>query len=646
MASRMSARDLVRRPFVFALGLSACHTPDPDGAASTSDDASTSSTGAETSSEPSSSGASEDTSGSPTLAPLGGGVEKGPLIIGSTVTASRLDASGMPTGEVYSGQIENDAGEFDLGDVPVGLYRLQADGFHFDEVRGALGTAPITLRAVVEVVGDPIYVNVLTDLTQARVVQLLGEALEFSDARAQAEQELVAGLPIGVPGFVLEDDAEDASMLAGDSPGARYLLAVSAVLANDAVIVADGGATVDAQLQLRMNTLGADLRDDGVFEAAALDSLLSPLLQLDPAQVESNMSARLVTLGLPGAVPDLDLVLDQDRDALVNADDNCPTDPNPGQADADDDHVGDVCDVYAVGEPENLAEIASIPGDFDVADGVLYFTTTDGEANEYGLWSVDAAGGTPDSLREDLLFPARVQAAGGYLYFYAAAAQRPHRTDLLGQNLLDLGLYPGTRFETDDTFFYSAYSALARRPHEGVDEIITELPTVLSAMALGTDVVAILHSEGVDVVDKDGTDYRTLADHTILWASGIVTDDDAVYWLEVDVCELWRAPLDGGDPSVIWTAELELLPNGGMFCSAGFIGPALDGEYVYWAGIDVITRVPRAGGAAELVAIGEAVAWPTSVRFDATHVYWANRYCDDEGANCESGSIMRVQTPS
>ena len=212
------------------------------------------------------------------IARLHGGVEKGPLIIGSTISASRLDASGSTTGEVYTGQIDNDAGEFDLGEVPAGLYRLQAEGFHFDEVRGALGTAPITLRAVVEVLGGTIHVNVLTELTQARVVHLLGEGLGFDVARAQAEQELVALLPIGVPGLVLDDDAQDASMLAGDSPAARYLLAVSALLANDALIAADGGAAVDAQLQLRMNTLGADLRDDGTLDPLAIASLLPPCL--------------------------------------------------------------------------------------------------------------------------------------------------------------------------------------------------------------------------------------------------------------------------------------------------------------------------------------------------------------------------------
>ena len=67
--------------------------------------------------------------------------------------------------------------------------------------------------------------------------------------------------------------------------------------------------------------------------------------------------------------------------------------------------------LYAFGDPQTLTEIEASPGDFDLADGTLYFTTV---AADGGLWSVDADGGVPDLLRDGLFHPARVKAAGAY----------------------------------------------------------------------------------------------------------------------------------------------------------------------------------------------------------------------------------------
>ena len=50
----------------------------------------------------------------------------------------------------------------------------------------------------------------------------------------------------------------------------------------------------------------------------------------------------------------LDIPTDRDSDGILNLDDNCPDDANPGQEDIDDDQIGDVCDpcnglVYVLG---------------------------------------------------------------------------------------------------------------------------------------------------------------------------------------------------------------------------------------------------------------------------------------------------------
>jgi len=58
----------------------------------------------------------------------------------------------------------------------------------------------------------------------------------------------------------------------------------------------------------------------------------------------SCRDAGLDGLGLDLLLPDINLLLDKDGDGVPNDKDNCPTDYNPQQQDADKDTLGDVCD--------------------------------------------------------------------------------------------------------------------------------------------------------------------------------------------------------------------------------------------------------------------------------------------------------------
>ena len=97
--------------------------------------------------------------GPPGEAELRGGVEKGPLVLGSTVTVSILGEDLAPTGDTFVTQTLDDAGTFEIT-VPAGPVALEATGFAFDELAGELSGAPMTLRAVAVSSEPAVFVNV------------------------------------------------------------------------------------------------------------------------------------------------------------------------------------------------------------------------------------------------------------------------------------------------------------------------------------------------------------------------------------------------------------------------------------------------------------------------------------------------------
>ena len=159
-------------------------------------------------------GASDAPVDSPTDSPstgpaiLTGAVQKGPFVLGSNVAPSpRSTRAGASTGQVFSTQTTDDLGDFSVSFAYRGNVDMQAQGFYYDEVTGALSTSPIELRALYDVTtGGPqhAYINLVTHLAHDRAVSLLaGGGMTLEAAEAQAEGELVAALGIGGAGFTL-----------------------------------------------------------------------------------------------------------------------------------------------------------------------------------------------------------------------------------------------------------------------------------------------------------------------------------------------------------------------------------------------------------------------------------------------------------
>lgn len=303
-------------------------------------------------------GSAGDTGASSTTSPDGGssgtlpdrvdvhGVgQKGPLLLGSTVTLTPLSDEGAPLGTSFPAQLDARGG-FTLAGVPTGPADVVVSGFYFDETTAALSQAALTLRARIEVGSDGqfVAVNALTHLGAGRQQQLRAGGLTPEAAATQAATEVLAALGIGVvPSDPLPAFAE-LDVFAGGSANV-YLLAVGATLLEAAALRAGSPeAPHDAQLQELLDQLAADLADDGAIASDLRALLRDGEAEVDAAAVEAALQARADELGIDASIGGLADVLDRDDDGVVDGADNCPDVANGDQADGDADELGDACD--------------------------------------------------------------------------------------------------------------------------------------------------------------------------------------------------------------------------------------------------------------------------------------------------------------
>tara|TARA_B100002049_G_scaffold204379_1_gene163948 strand:- start:34 stop:414 length:381 start_codon:yes stop_codon:yes gene_type:complete len=81
---------------------------------------------------------------------VSGKVQKGPYVQGTEITVRELDSSMTPTGNTFTGTIDDNTGSFSIkGKLSNKIVELSADGYYFNEVSGSLSSAKLTLSAVI-----------------------------------------------------------------------------------------------------------------------------------------------------------------------------------------------------------------------------------------------------------------------------------------------------------------------------------------------------------------------------------------------------------------------------------------------------------------------------------------------------------------
>ena len=97
---------------------------------------------------------------------ISGKVQKGPYVQGTEITVRELDSTMTPTGNTFTGTIDDNTGSFSIkGTLTDKIAELAADGYYFNEVSGSLSSAKLSLQALSDLTDrSSVNVNLMTHL--------------------------------------------------------------------------------------------------------------------------------------------------------------------------------------------------------------------------------------------------------------------------------------------------------------------------------------------------------------------------------------------------------------------------------------------------------------------------------------------------
>ena len=135
--------------------------------------------------------------------------QKGPFITGSTVSVLELGGNSLlQTGKVFKSSIKSDKGDFAVsGTALASQYALlEVNGYYRNEVTGKKSSGPLTLNAITDLSNrENVNVNLLTHLEYERVKYLVSSGKSVTEAKAQAEREILTTMAMSESSGAFED---------------------------------------------------------------------------------------------------------------------------------------------------------------------------------------------------------------------------------------------------------------------------------------------------------------------------------------------------------------------------------------------------------------------------------------------------------
>ena len=242
-----------------------------------------------------------------------GAAQKGPFVIGSSITVSYLNNDGSATALNTQTQTKDSIGNFSFPIEQVGPVQIQARGYHLNEITGELSQGELTLRAIYNLTaqeGQATFVNILTHLAHNRILKLMAEGNQVDVAINQAQNEILDALSpvLEKPQDLMFTSLSVYNVEGSDTENNDYLLALSAIVYQQAMNLSDENASsVDAELTLLLNSMSTDLADNGnIDQEEYIQDLNQAKVQLDKDQIETNLNeTAIAATGSSLAIPDI-----------------------------------------------------------------------------------------------------------------------------------------------------------------------------------------------------------------------------------------------------------------------------------------------------------------------------------------------------
>jgi len=227
-------------------------------------------------------------------------VQKGPFINGTSLTLYELNASLGQTGKSFSTQIIDNQGMFEFEDINLSepLVEIRANGFYFNEITGEKSIAQLTLHALSDITDSTqVNVNILSELEKGRVDYLVKIGESFSNAKEQAQQEILSIFNIEMDS-ILSSEYLDISLPGDDN---AILLAISAIIQ---------GFRTDAEVAELLANIDSDIREDGVLNSTTFQAeLVSHAKYFNLHEIRQNLEQRYESLGVIFSIPNFESII-------------------------------------------------------------------------------------------------------------------------------------------------------------------------------------------------------------------------------------------------------------------------------------------------------------------------------------------------